>query len=199
MRPSDTIVQIFAKAPLEGRVKTRLIPALGEEGARILHERMTERMVTAISTLPGAEIWCETDHLFFNNFQLPRFTQQGDDLGEKMFNALKNGLTRAAKVVLVGTDLPLIDKSYVAEAMNRLDEVDVVLGPAEDGGYGLIGCKHVMPNVFSGIDWGGPEVLAQTCLQLNELDSNYGLLSMVWDVDTPDDLGRYESWRVDTQ
>ena len=109
--------------------------------------------------------------------------------------ALADGLSRASKVVLIGTDLPSLDLSYVETAFDALDLHEVVFGPAVDGGYGLIGVSGSVPAIFSEISWGGSSVLEETCKKLNELRCSYRFLPLIWDVDTPDDLPRYNAWK----
>jgi rSAM/selenodomain-associated transferase 1 len=122
------------------------------------------------------------------------FLQPDGDLGVRMAHALRNGVSRAPKTILIGTDCPPIDAAYVKQAFETLNTHDVVLGPAEDGGYGLIGVKNTVPDIFSGIDWGTDKVLAQTCRKLNAQRINYALLPLIWDVDRPEDLPRYYQW-----
>ena len=195
---SNSVVQVFTRAPVPGEVKTRLIPELGEQGAASLHADLAGRLLESLDGSELAlEIWVSsnTDHPFFNQFAAERREQIGSDLGERMASSLADGLSRASKVVLIGTDLPSLDVSYVETAFEALDSHQVVLGPAVDGGYGLIGVSGSVPAIFSEIAWGGPSVLEETCKKLNELRCSYRLLPLIWDVDTPDDLPRYNAWK----
>jgi glycosyltransferase A (GT-A) superfamily protein (DUF2064 family) len=99
----------------------------------------------------------------------------------------------AAKVCLVGTDCPPIDATYVDAAFDALSGRDLVLGPAEDGGYGLIAMRSIAPSLFKGISWGGPDVLAETLDAARGSDLDVALLGMIWDVDTPEDWHRYRA------
>jgi glycosyltransferase A (GT-A) superfamily protein (DUF2064 family) len=94
----------------------------------------------------------------------------------------------------VGTDLPFINKSYIDLAISGLRDHAVVLGPAEDGGYGLVGINKEIPDMFFDIEWGTEKVLSQTCNRLNRGDLDYCLLPLIWDVDRPEDLQRYKAW-----
>ena len=197
MKNPEPLIQIFCKAPVIGQVKTRLISALGARGAFELHQQMLSRVIAELSVSPlKAELWISPDkeHSFFQQYRLPRFQQTGDDLGASMCAALNSGLTRHGPVILLGTDLPLIDGSYVELAVNALQTHEVVLGPAEDGGYGLVGVNAKTPDMFTGIDWGTERVLSQTCATLNRDGLDYRLLPLIWDVDRPADLPRYEAW-----
>jgi len=197
MKNREPLIQIFCKAPLLGQVKTRLIQTLGARGALDLYEQMFERLMAGfLLGTPQAELWISPDkgHSFFAQYALPRFEQTGANLGAKMSGALRDGLTRHESVILVGTDLPLINKSYIDRAVSSLRDHEVVLGPVEDGGYGLIGVKADIPDMFSDIDWGTERVLSQTCNRLNRGGLCYSLLPLIWDVDRPEDLQRYNAW-----
>ena len=197
MKNPEPLIQIFCKAPVLGKVKTRLIQKLGRRGALDLYLQMFERLIAELSASGfNTELWIspDKDHAFFEPYAFARFQQAGPDLGGRMSTALRDGLTRHESVILVGTDLPLIDRSYIEQAVGALQTHDVVLGPAEDGGYGLVGVNAKTPDMFSDIDWGTERVLSQTCARLNRDGLDFGLLPLIWDVDRPDDLPRYQAW-----
>ena len=197
MKNPEPLIQLVCKAPVLGKVKTRLIQKLGRRGALDLYLQMFERLIAELSASGfNTELWIspDKDHAFFEPYAFARFQQAGPDLGGRMSTALRDGLTRHESVILVGTDLPLIDRSYIEQAVGALQTHDVVLGPAEDGGYGLVGVKAETPDMFSDIDWGTERVLSQTCARLNRDGLDFGLLPLIWDVDRPDDLPRYQAW-----
>jgi uncharacterized protein len=197
MKTPEPLIQIFCKAPMLGNVKTRLIQKLGARGALDLYQQLFERLISELSASRfKTELWIspDKDHAFFERYTFARFQQAGTDLGVRMSTALRDGLTRHESVILVGTDLPLINRSYIEQAVSALQTHDVVLGPAEDGGYGLVGVKADTPDMFSDIDWGTERVLSQTCARLNRDQLDFGLLPLIWDVDRPADLPRYEAW-----
>ena len=196
-QPSDTLIQLFTKAPIPGAVKTRLIPELGEQGAAELHIELTGRMIHELSAWGNRlELWCASDinHPWFASVPHGRFLQQGDDLGQRMAHALNHGLRRASGVLLLGTDLPPVDSAYIEQAFAALTNHDLVLGPTLDGGYGLLGLRGEVPDIFTDIPWGSAEVLSATCSRLNKRQVDYKLLPLIWDVDTPEDLVRYHAW-----
>jgi rSAM/selenodomain-associated transferase 1 len=198
MKNRRPLIQIFCKAPLLGKVKTRLSQAIGASRALYLYKEMFERlMADVLLDTQHTELWisADKDHAFFDQYTVPRFQQSGADLGARMSGALRDGLTRHGSVILVGTDLPLINKAYVDRAVSSLLDHDVVLGPAEDGGYGLVGVRADTPDMFFDIDWGTKRVLSQTCNRLNRGGLGYSLLPLIWDVDRPEDLQRYITWR----
>lgn len=195
---SDTLIQIFAKAPVEGEVKTRLIPHLGPSGAASLYKELAAGTFSRLDcSRHRLQLWCSPDveHPFFVETGFDRRVQKGTDLGARMAAALAVGLETATRVVLVGTDLPAVDLAYVDRAFRMLNRAEVVLGPAVDGGYGLIGISGEVPGVFEQINWGSREVLEETCSALNRQGRRYSLLPLIWDVDTKEDLDKYDRWR----
>ena len=196
MKNREPLIQVFCKAPVLGKVKTRLIQKFGARRALDLHKQMIERLMADFSLdTPQTELWITPrDHVYFERYAVSRFQQEGDDLGARMSGALQDGLIRHESVILVGTDLPLINKSYIDLAISGLRDHAVVLGPAEDGGYGLVGINKEIPDMFFDIEWGTEKVLSQACNRLNRGDLDYCLLPLIWDVDRPEDLQRYKAW-----
>jgi len=195
--PNARIVQ-FAKIPTAGHVKTRLIPALGEQGALELHQQLlrhTWRSLNAAQLAP-VELWRDQNSAssFFDDLTPPinpQHVQQGADLGERMANAVAAVLESCDVVLIVGSDCPQLDGDYLEAALQALYEgSEVVLGPASDGGYVLIGLRRAAPQVFSDIDWGSDQVLAQTRSRLQASNCRWHELPERWDVDRPEDLQR---------
>lgn len=188
------LVQIFCKLPQPGKVKTRLAKSLGDTEAAQLSAALAKRTIEALSKSFKTEIWFtfEDQFGFLNQFHdVNKREQVGSDLGERMQFSLLDGLKHSTRVVLVGSDCPCIDAAYVAEAFERLNGHEVVLGPAEDGGYGLIGVKDKVPLIFDEILWGSVSVMSDTCRRLNAAGTYYALLPLIWDVDRPADAERY--------
>jgi uncharacterized protein len=193
----DARILVFCKAPIPGKVKTRLLPALSAKDAADLYKRLAYRMIDCSlkSNLAPIELYCypDTCHEFFSQFPgLDLLAQQGDDLGERMCEAARSSLAQngVSQVLIIGADCPTLDQNYLELALDRLDCHDAVLGPAEDGGYGLIGLKTADPYLFSHVHWSTSEVCAQTSQRMNDLDYNWSLLPLLWDVDRPEDLER---------
>lgn len=192
-RHPDALIQIFARPPAPGQVKTRLIPALGARGAAELHVRLLRRTVAMAlgARLAPVQLWCasEVDHPVFVETGLPRRRQRGPDLGARMAAALAQGLREARRVVLIGSDCPAMAAAYLEAALAALAEHDAVLGPAEDGGYVLIGLRR-MADLFTGVAWGTARVLEQTRARLADAGLTWQELDPLWDVDRPADLAR---------
>ena len=191
-------VIVFAKAPVPGSAKTRLIPARGAAGAARFHARLGERALetACAASLGPVELCCTPDrsHPFFSKCAL-RFgvslTEQGTgDLGERMHRALAADLP----AVLIGADCPAMTPDYLREAAAALAAgQDVALGPAEDGGYVLIAANRIRPDAFARIGWGGPDVMEDQRARLREVGWRWSELPPLWDVDRPEDLARIRS------
>ncbi|MCP4128071.1 MAG: glycosyltransferase [Gammaproteobacteria bacterium] len=197
--PNSKLI-IFSKAPDPGRVKTRLIPALGETGAAQLHQEMLEQKLKQVTETEIAtiELCCAPNrqHPYFrqiaSRFDLELRTQTGDDLGERMANAIQTDLHTPPQTVIIGTDCPPLDLAYIAEAFQALqDGTDAVIGPATDGGYVLLGLNRFSSDLFTNIDWGTNRVCDQTRARLHQLGFTHVELDTLWDVDRPEDLDLY--------
>ena len=186
---------IFCKAPIPGEVKTRLIATEGIASATRIHEELATRLIleclaSDLLREVNIELWCSptTEHKFYDQFDVPRFLQQGADLGERMLNAFDFSETATQ---LIGTDCPNLTAEYIQSSFYQLATHDAVLGPAEDGGYGLIGLQVPEPSVFKDIQWGTGQVCSDTCRRLDKLEMNWALLPQLWDVDRPEDVQRW--------
>ena len=188
---------VFSRYPVPGEVKTRLIPALGSAGAADFHRRLTEK------TLATALAYATEHHAVLElHFQggskalmrrwlgpdISYIRQHKGNLGERMRIALEQAFRQGARrVLLVGTDIPEMKAHHFGQAFHHLDEKDLVLGPSTDGGYWLIGARQPV-NVFEDITWGADTVLEETMARADEQDLTYGLLELLTDIDTPEDL-----------
>ena len=198
MRFRDARILIFAKAPQPGRAKTRLIPVLGAQGAADLHARMLEDTVSRFtaSKLAPVELWCTPDPAdkpfpeLAVRYGLALHRQLGRDLGERMQGAAADALGRGSPVVLVGTDCPALTIAYLEQALGQLKSKDAVLGPAEDGGYVLLGIKRADKVLFRGVPWGSGRVAGTTRVRMAELGWAWAELPVLWDLDRPEDLTR---------
>jgi len=167
---SDTLIIIFAREPVAGQVKTRLIPALGAEGACHLYQQLLEHTLNTCIQADLADIQLcitpESNTAYFNNLPHAKYfqlsMQTGNDLGTRMFNAMVSALNQYKKVILVGTDCPFLSADDLHQAIITLDNYDMVFSPAYDGGYVLVAGKTIKLEVFSDIDWGTEQVMQQT-------------------------------------
>lgn len=187
---------VFTKAPVAGEVKTRLIPALGTEGAaalqrQLLHQTLQMTTSSGLST----ELWCSPakNHPAFDEYRhrydLGWKNQHGSDLGERMSQAFSETLCSVDAAVLIGSDCPELQKNYLHSAFEKLTQGDdVVLGPAQDGGYVLIGLKQPLQALFKNILWGSDQVLSDTREKIRELKLSWSELPTMHDLDRPSDL-----------
>ena len=193
---------VFAKAPVPGEAKTRLIPALGPGGAAVLSARLTRRTLrTAAAGAWTSTVLCCAPDATHDFFALCRRLhgvalrdQRGADLGERMHEAFEWALGSHDAAILVGTDIPSMapdDLGLATEAL--VDGTDAVLGPARDGGYWLIGLRRADPAVFAGLPWSTPGVAAQTRERMTRLGWRWNEVATRADVDHPEDLATLEA------
>ncbi len=129
-------------------------------------------------------------HPQFRQWELEKWSQEGSDLGERMWRAAARALETAEGVVIVGSDCPACDAAYLETALKELRRNEVVIGPAEDGGYVLIGLQRAERRLFEEISWGGADVLEKTLRRAERLGLGVKRLATRWDVDRPEDLAR---------
>ncbi|WP_106229994.1 TIGR04282 family arsenosugar biosynthesis glycosyltransferase [Halomonas ventosae] len=187
---------ILAKAPIPGRVKTRLMPALGAQGACRLHERLLRHAldVALAATMPERiTLWTALDHAH------PLFRELADrhgirlraqpegDLGERMYQALQAMDTPG---LLIGSDCPALTPALLRRCQAALTDADAVFLPVEDGGYALVGLRRADRRLFAAIDWGTNRVMAQTRDRADSLGWRLACPARLWDVDRPEDLDR---------
>jgi rSAM/selenodomain-associated transferase 2/rSAM/selenodomain-associated transferase 1 len=194
---------IFTRYPEPGTTKTRMIPKLGAEGAADLQRRMTDHLVAKAKTLMeqrslAVEIRFEGgSERLMRDWLGPSFTyrRQGQgDIGRRMKRALVDGFQNGfTSIVIIGSDIPDISTAILQQAFEALKSNRLVLGPAGDGGYYLLGMQkadndQAYPELFKGINWGTNQVLSQTIATANHLGIGYALLDTLQDVDRPEDL-----------
>lgn len=201
-------VAIFARAPVAGAAKTRLIPLLGPEGAATAQREMTLRaLATACVAAPGSvSLWTAGDvaHPFFREctttYSVTAHPQPDGDLGERMRHCLETLLTRHQRVLLIGTDCPaLTPESLKQSAAAMHDAMQMVFMPAEDGGYVMVGARagidmNALATAFADIEWSTSRVMSQTRERLArngwKQDRNWAERPACWDVDEPADYQR---------
>jgi rSAM/selenodomain-associated transferase 1 len=190
---TETVIGILAKAPIPGIAKTRLIPALGAHGAAVLQEQLTERAIeTAVAAGIGPVIlWATPDesHSAFRElggrFPIALRRQSDGDLGQRMLAAFEAG----AKVV-IGTDCPALTAAHLRDAAASLQDNDVAIIPAEDGGYVLIAMTKPQPALFTHIPWGSSRVMQETRRRASTSRLTMQEFAPLWDIDRPEDLDR---------
>ena len=188
-------IAVFAKAPLPGRVKTRLHACMTPEQAAELH---TAFVVDFWDHLRGLQdvsryLYCDRSWASFEclagpeNYRL----QRGDGLGERMYRCIEELSARGhRRIVLLGSDSPTLPLEYIDQAFQCLDQAGAVLGPADDGGFYALGCRRPHPGMFSGVTWSSADTRLQTEQALGRIGLSVALLPAWYDVDTRDELAR---------
>ncbi|MEO7159752.1 MAG: TIGR04282 family arsenosugar biosynthesis glycosyltransferase [Polaromonas sp.] len=189
-------VVIIAKAPIPGYCKTRLIPALGTEGAAALASRMLLRTVqTALAAGVGPVEMCAAPsrhEAAWAALGLPAVLdwseQREGDLGARMAAAAQRTLSRGERVLLIGTDCPELDEAHLRSAAASLLAHDVSLVPTADGGYALLGLSQFHPSLFDNMPWSTDTVAGETLGRLAKIPWTVKTLQMLHDIDEPADL-----------
>jgi len=206
MVPASTVLQVFAREPVPGTVKTRLAATVGDLRAAAVYRELTlvtmdhalrartDGVVTAI------ELWCtpRAGSAWFRECALAAgaslHAQSEGSLGTRMRHALASGLVRADRVLLIGTDCPLLDAATLAAASTELSDHDAVLGPAEDGGFVLVGTR--VPLGFEGVRMSTAHAATDTLAAWARDGIRFAVLPPLWDVDEAKDFDRWERLRA---
>jgi rSAM/selenodomain-associated transferase 1 len=191
-------IAIFAKAPIAGFAKSRLVPCLGADGAAELQRQFIWRTVrTAIGSAVGpVSLWCAPDvnHELFTSleaaYRVTLHNQPVADLGRRMLSAFEL-ITRMHPLLVVGTDCPALTCSHLIECADALHHgADAVFLPTEDGGYALIGLNKPEQSLFENIPWSTSSVMVETRLRARRAGLAISEPAILWDVDTPSDYAR---------
>lgn len=186
----DTLLIIFVKNIILGKVKTRLAKDIGTRGAFEVYKHIVD-----ITEKETAKVDADV-HIYFSDVIIkekwkdyPKYVQQGADLGERMKNAFQQGFEQGyQRIVLIGSDLPDITSTIVEEGLEQLTTTPVVFGLAEDGGYYLIGLTHIIYSIFDEKPWSTSNLLQVTLDELKDQKVAYQLLPVLNDIDTLEDL-----------
>ena len=205
--PAATL-QVFAKSPVPGFVKTRLAATIGNDAAAAVYRDLVLRTLGVATAARKAgivgsvELWLAPEAQggtlaeWAVQHELVVKTQRGVDLGARMRHALRESLAAGRPALLIGTDVPAFDLPYLARAAAALQSHDAVIGPAEDGGYVLVGLARDI-DLFEGVQWSTADVMTQTRELLRSASASWSELPTLWDIDTHDDLVRWRAAGVD--
>ncbi|MGB1616435.1 MAG: TIGR04282 family arsenosugar biosynthesis glycosyltransferase [Pseudomonadales bacterium] len=195
---ADRVLQVFARAPVLGRVKTRLGHEIGTAAALHWYRILLHRtLLTASLVSEQVEIWCPSQddpielEQMVHGLNVTFHEQCSGDLGARMEFALKAGLKRASKALLIGADCPVWTAETLGASVQALSTASMVLIPADDGGYVGIGASDHVPPVFEGVSWGSSSVSSQTRRLMRAAGVNWAELPSLWDVDRSADLDRW--------
>lgn len=195
---TKNLILIFTRNPELGKCKTRLAKTIGDENALTIYKMLLQHTSNVVE-----QVNCDKavyysvkvrDQDLWDNTIYQKYQQQGIDLGYRMQNAFDNSFKAGyEKVLIVGSDLYDLKPQHIQDAFNQLDSHDVTIGPAEDGGYYLLGMKHLHPNIFEHKNWGTETVRAAT---LNDLKTKkVALLEPLNDIDIYEDVKDYDIFK----
>lgn len=194
---TDNALIIFVKNLIEGHVKTRLAATLGNDGAMDIYKQLLKNTQNSILNFETDKIVFYSDFIeeeIWGNNLFQNKIQEGNDLGERMKNAFNSSFTAGyEKIVIIGTDCPGINKSILENAFMALNNLDIVIGPATDGGYYLLGMKKEYPFLFQNIEWSTDKVLQQTIDLCSKNRLSYFLLPELSDIDEEKDLIHFKT------
>ena len=182
---------VFVKNILLGKVKTRLAKTIGDQNAFEVYKYLVEITERETNKLENCDV-----HIYFSDVIIEskwlgksKFVQAGDDLGQRMKNAFENGFeNKYTHIIGIGSDLPDLNARIISQAFDHLEQSETVFGPAEDGGYYLLGMNKLYHCIFENKAWSTENLLNSTQLELNELGIKIVLLPTLNDIDTLEDL-----------
>lgn len=189
---------VFLKAPRPGSVKTRLAETLGADGACAAYRQLVERLLANLAPLPAVELCftppdASSEINPWLRIEWAACPQSEGDLGERLHAAFtEHFLSEAERVVIIGSDCPAVTAADIEDAWVKLEGHDVVLGPALDGGYWLIGLRAPQPGLFTAMPWSTDAVFGETMRRARESGLRVATLRELSDVDTAAD---WERWR----
>lgn len=188
---NENLILIFTRNPELGKVKTRLATSIGEENALEIYKHLLEhtKKVTLETNFDKRVLYSEEINTndIWNNHLFQKKLQFGKDLGVRMYNAFKEGFDDGyKKIVIIGSDLIELESNDIKEAIKKLVNNDIVIGPAQDGGYYLLGMKQIPENIFRNKEWGTNTVLKETLKDVQNL--KHYLLQEKNDIDTVEDI-----------
>ena len=192
MTENDRLI-IFVKNPEIGRVKTRLAKIIGDEQALSIYQKLLLYTKEITKGLNADKAVYYSEHIdnndLWDNMLFSKHLQRGDDLGERMQNAFADAFAQGKeRVIIMGSDCLELETYMIKEAFAVLENNDVVLGPAKDGGYYMIGMTAFLPTLFEDKNWSTDDLLMDTILDLKKMNAKYYLLKTLNDIDTIEDL-----------
>lgn len=184
---------IFARNPELGKTKTRLAKTLGDDVALAIYYKLINKAQEITANLPVDKAVYYSSFIdkedSWDNTKYQKYLQKGESLGDKMHNAMCEGLSRGyQQIILIGTDIYTLTPKIIKQSFEVLNNKDVVIGPAADGGYYLIGMKKAQPSIFTLEKWSHDQVFSQTVSLVKDAQLTYGTTKTLNDIDEPKDL-----------
>ncbi len=193
---NENLLMIFIKNPIRGKVKTRLASTIGDEKALKVYNKLLEHTHKIVSRVKVDKAVFYSDYIseddFWKKLEFQKLLQKGENLGDKMSNAFITTFNMGYKrVVIIGSDCFEIDEDILTDAFRILEETEIVLGPAKDGGYYLLGMQKHHKQFFENKTWSAENVLLDTLLDISNLKLTFKLLPTLSDIDEEKDLINY--------
>lgn len=198
--PNNIALIIFIKNTEKGKVKTRLARTLGDDQALKIYKALLEHTRNIALSIKTER------YLFYSNFvdpnddwpnqQFHKLVQQGEGLGQRMQDAFHQVFQQHEKVVIIGSDCASLTPAILQNAFDQLDDYPFVIGPADDGGYYLLGMREYTPSLFENIEWSTETVFPTTIKKIEALQKSYTLLAQLSDIDYEEDWEKY-GWKLD--
>lgn len=204
--PDPTAIMLFTRVPVVGKVKSRLIPALGARGACRLHKAMLEKALEALAQTLATErqLWlagnsrAQAGYMAPSNYGISVHWQRGLDLGERMAQAFQQNFSAGfRRIVVAGSDCPALAVDHYEQVLDALGRYDAVLIPALDGGYVLLGLSRWDSFLFSDVPWGTERVFQVTVDKLGSMGWSWSVLPALPDIDQVEDLVHLEGLGLD--
>jgi hypothetical protein len=195
---TENLIIVFTRNPELGKCKTRLAKTVGNENALIIYKLLLNHTSEVLEQIPCDKAIYYSVKVrkndMWNDHNYQKLQQYGDDLGERMYNAFKDSFKRGyKKVIIVGSDLYDLKANHITEAIEKLNTNDIVIGPAEDGGYYLLGMKTLEKDIFENKEWGTNTVRKDTLRDLE--NKTVFQLETLNDIDIYDDVKDYDIFK----
>ena len=199
MLKNNPLVLVFCKNQIIGKVKTRLALSIGQKKAFLIYSELVNKTATVVNSLSSEVHIYYSDYIEENdNFDSPKikkFIQKGNNLGDRMINALNISFKNFSPIVIIGSDLWELEISDIMDAFGILKKKNIVIGPSTDGGYYLIGMNYLDTKIFENKNWGQQSVLNETIRDIDDI-TNIHLLDEKTDIDTYDDLCQFPDLKI---
>ena len=199
MLKNNPLVLVFCKNQIIGKVKTRLALNIGQKKALLIYSELVNKTATVVNSL-SSEVHIYYSHYIeendnFNSSKIKKFIQKGNNLGDRMINALNVSFKNFSPIVIIGSDLWELEISDIKDAFGILKKKNIVIGPSTDGGYYLIGMNYLDTKIFENKNWGQQSVLNETIRDIDD-KTKIHLLDEKTDIDTYDDLCQFPDLKI---
>ena len=199
MLKNNPLVLVFCKNQIIGKVKTRLALNIGQKKALLIYSELVNKTATVVNSLSSEVHIYYSDYIEendnFDSSKIKKFIQKGNDLGDRMINALNISFKNFSPIVIIGSDLWELEISDIKDAFGILKKKNIVIGPSTDGGYYLIGMNYLDTKIFENKNWGQQSVLNETIRDIDDI-TNIHLLDEKTDIDTYDDLCQFPDLKI---